>query len=157
MVIDITENLVNRFEAKVKVGRGCWAWQAAKTPLGYGFIKINGRMVGAHRASWLIYRGEIPPGKNILHECDNPNCVNPNHLSVGTQSKNISDMVKRGRGRIPRGEGHYLTRLTNADVVDIRGKYANGNVTQRELAKEYGVDRSSISKICSRKNWKHIE
>lgn len=89
-----------RFMAKVGVGDGCWEWQAGGTPTGYGTFYLGGRHVYAHRCMWELHHGQpIPPGRQINHHCDNPRCVNPAHLYLGTQSQNMYDAYSRGRKR----------------------------------------------------------
>lgn len=89
-----------RFWAKVRQGPGCWEWTAGKGgSLGYGYFHFAGRTVGAHRASYEHFYGPIPEGKIVLHLCDNPPCVNPLHLSVGTVHENNTDMTRKGRHR----------------------------------------------------------
>lgn len=112
----------------------------------------------AHRASWVMHKGPIPDGLFVLHRCDNPCCVRPSHLFLGTQLDNIRDMEAKGRANRffkypqPKGEKHYRAKLSDADVEDIRKRYSTGNVMQLELAKEFHVDPSNISYIVRRKS-----
>lgn len=88
--------LSERFWPKVLKGDGCWEWQGARTPKGYGLIRLDGGLVYAHRVSWLLAKGD--PGElHVLHHCDNPCCVRPDHLFTGTRADNMQDMVRKGR------------------------------------------------------------
>ena len=89
-----------RSSAIRKEGSDCWFWQKHKDRDGYGRIKFRGEMSLAHRVSYLIHRGPIPTGKCVLHKCDTPDCVNPNHLFIGTQADNMADMHNKGRGNM---------------------------------------------------------
>lgn len=155
-----------RFWSKVKVGYSdeCWIWQASLRPNGYGqFAPRHGTIWLAHRASWTITNGKIPDGMDVLHKCDNPPCVNPHHLFLGTQLDNTRDMIAKGRffyhlhpDKHAKGENHGSAKLTEKQVLEIRQKYSTGNYTQKELAEHYGVFNTLISRITLRKIWKHI-
>lgn len=140
------------FDRTTKVG-DCWVWNGAPVSGGYGRLKINRKSYLVHRLAYEICKGEIPAGLNVLHECDTPLCINPDHLIAGTQSKNICDMFARGRGEAQRGEFHYRSSLTAADVREIRN---NQHVRRAELAARYGVSASAIEKVILRATWKHI-
>jgi len=97
---------MKRFYAKVKIdpGTGCWEWAGTRTDKGYGKLKIKGKYVRAHRLSYLLHYGEIASGLYVCHHCDNPGCVNPQHLFLGDAADNAADMVKKGRKpRLPDG------------------------------------------------------
>ena len=92
------ETLAARFWSKVdRDETGCWTWLGAKTALKYGQIELDGRSIYAHRVSWELANGPIPSGLQVLHRCDNPPCVRPDHLFLGTQRDNITDMANKGR------------------------------------------------------------
>lgn len=91
---------------------------------------------------------------NVLHKCDNPRCVNPEHLFLGTQGDNMID--KKNKGRSPKGEWHCAAKLTAQDVIAIRERYAEGNISQAKLAAEYNVSRGGIADIVKRRNWRHV-
>jgi len=165
----IDEKMMARFWAKVDKngpivshvkGLGCcWLWKAATNSDGYGLVGVDGRTLRAHRVSWEIHNGPIPAGMCILHRCDNPACVNPAHLFLGTDADNIRDCVAKGRHvthPAPPGEGHRSAKLTDANVLEIRKLYAAGGVFQRELGERFGVSRQNISYILSRKAWAHV-
>lgn len=96
---DVDENTLHRFWIKVRKTRTCWLWRRAKSAHGYGQFHyfMGHKQIAAHRVSWLLAYGEIPEGMCVLHDCDNPVCVNPNHLFLGTQKDNIHDMQYKGR------------------------------------------------------------
>jgi hypothetical protein len=153
----------DRVHAHYKRGkkRECWLWLGHKNHNGYGTISAGAKGDGsvlAHRVAWeSANKRQIPRGKVILHSCDIPACVNPNHLVLGTQADNMADMLEKKRGKGPPrvlfGERHHDARFTEADVRLIRASPDNF----RALAKKYGVNPSSITKIRSRKTWKHID
>ncbi len=145
-----------RFWAKVnKHGpNNCWEWTAAKQGAGYGTIGVDGKVVQAHRYSYELHYGPIPEGMSVLHHCDNRACVNPDHLFLGTNADNIAD--KMNKGRQARGITHSRARLTEAQVIEIRRKYAKGHISHAMLAAEYHVSISAIANITQRITWKHI-
>lgn len=117
----------------------------------------------AHRVSWALHNGPIPPGIQILHKCDNPPCVRPTHLKLGTGKDNIQDMIRKGRDantRAPRpyhnGSENPAAKLTEEDIIAIRKEYAKGNVTHQILAERYGTSQTNIHLIVHRLKWKHI-
>jgi hypothetical protein len=137
---------------------GCWLWIAGRNACGYGCIAHAKRVWGlseslAHRISWLVHRGPIPARLRVLHRCDNPPCVNPAHLFLGTQQDNISDMVAKRRHRSSKpGERNGRARLTTERVNAIRAAHAAGRL-QIHLAAEYGVGVSTINRVVRRLNW----
>ena len=152
--------LAERFWEKVdKRGPSeCWLWTGAVMGQGYGHITNEGQQLRAHRVAWELTFGTIPEGMCILHHCDNKLCVNPKHLFIGTIMDNYTDMFQKGHSEIGgAGERHPNARLTAKQVLEIRRRYAEGNVTQRELADEYGIaTQSHISNIIHGHSWKHL-
>ncbi len=150
-----------RFWAKVQVGPGCWEWTGAKTSWGYGSLGVKCertiRTVGAHRLSYLLHHGEIPAGLFVRHTCDNPSCVNPGHLLLGTHAQNVEDKVRRGRLPDQRGEKNPYNKL-NADAVRQILDLLSGPSPprQKDIAAQFGVARTTIGSIKQRKNWAHI-
>lgn len=137
----------------------CWTWTGATNNCGYGMIKVNSKTVmSAHRVAWILFNNSIPTGKCVLHNCDNPSCVNPAHLFIGTQSDNMRDMAAKGRagtnGQF--GETSSNSKLTNAIVLYIK-QYPNYRGSCTELANKFGVVTSTISSIRHNKNWKHVK
>jgi len=131
---------------------GCWEWAGALNANGYGTFRKGGKVNAAHRVSYTIHVGAIPEGLLVRHKCDNPPCVNPAHLELGTQAQNVEDMVMRRRNRV--GERHHLTHLTEEDVREIRSRGVDErNVT---LAREFRVCEASIRNIIKRETWKSV-
>ena len=149
--------LEERFWAKVDV-RGpddCWEWLAGKTHNGYGMIGKGGRhngMLRAHRVSWELANGPIPDGLCVLHHCDNPGCVNPLHLWIGTNADNQQDMAQKGRANKARGERQGNSKLTEQDVHEIRAMLAR-DISQTVIAEKYDVARTTIGSINTGTNW----
>ena len=136
----------------------CWLWTASRTSAGYGHININGKMVLAHRLAWQFTCGPIPANLRVLHNCprgDNPACVNPAHLWLGTDADNIADMDAKGRGRRVRllGEQHGRAKLTEASVLEIRRLWACRSESQRALARRFGVCGTAVRAILTGRNW----
>jgi len=146
--------LTDRFWEKVDK-RGpdeCWEWRAARHKSGYGQFKYGGAMKQAHRVAWELINGPIPKGIWVLHHCDNPGCVNPAHLFLGTHQDNMADMDAKGRrwmGPMNRGERNGNANLREITVRTIR--IAAG--TQREIAKRFNTSQSRVSEIRTGKAW----
>ena len=131
---------IRRFEARVRKagGCGCWVWTGALNNGGYGRFVIGGREELAHRAAWMLYKGEIPDGLLVLHRCDNPGCVRSDHLFLGTHADNAMDKMLKGRGG--------TTKLSDEQVREIRAVRAEG-VKVRVIAEQFGVVTSTVSDI----------
>jgi hypothetical protein len=148
--------LAERFWEKVSKDGDCWLWTASLTRGGYGQFPLRkGVIRRAHRIAWELENGPVPNGLWVLHRCDNPPCVRPSHLFLGTPKDNSADMTAKGRHNTPLGSARPAARLSEADVITIRAARANGE-TGAALARRYGVHRSSIYHICNRDYWKHI-
>jgi hypothetical protein len=165
----------------------CWPWVGTLNAQGYGVIKRPGGRSGmarANRVSWELHNGPIPERMYVCHHCDNPACVNPAHLFLGTHAENMADAAQKGRRAaasrayraahpesIIRGARHYLTRtpglqrgelnrfsrLTEEQVREIRRRYAAGGILQRQLATIYGVTQTAISGVLRRRLWPHVD
>lgn len=148
----------NRYLPKVLDDSVCWNWQGCKNQGGYGVIgegRRQDRLLLAHRVAWEAHNAEpVPFGLKVCHHCDNPACVNPYHLFIGTQRRNMHDKVEKNRQT--KGEVHGTSKLTEAAVCEIRQRYLNGNITQKQLGAEYGVTRQTISSLVRNKHWTHI-
>lgn len=145
----LPKGVVARFWASVCKGPDCWIWTGYKRN-GYGSLWLDGRNEYAHRLSFLIHFGAVRKGKEVLHSCDVPSCVRPEHLFKGTQIDNIADMRAKGRGKNPpvhTGERHHMVTLTDAQVRNMRRDHQKGLLTQRALASRYGVRQSTVWRI----------
>ncbi len=139
-----------RFFSKVNFDgpNGCWIWEAGKDGDGYGLFKPAPKITHrAHRVSYEFFHGPIPSGMNVLHSCDNPSCVNPDHLLLGTHRENMEDMCHKGRQN---------TILTANDVCEIRRLHLVDKVPQKDIALAYKIVPSQVSKIVRRRNWAHV-
>lgn len=151
-VIPLADRFATKYEPVPEAG--CWLWIGGTNEHGYGIIGLGSRADGvakAHRVSWELSRGPIPAGLSVLHKCDTPACVNPDHLWLGTKRGNSRDMARKGRHRIPdnRGERSAGAKLTAAAVACIRLKEKTG----KEYARLFGVSKSAIYEIWRGKNW----
>jgi len=143
-----------RFWSKVNKTETCWLWTAS-TKNGYGRFMVDKKGWPAHRYSYTITNGEIPEALVVRHTCDNPPCVNPSHLLVGTNKENSADMIERNRHPRLKGEKHGRSKLTNDDVHEIR-ILRGFDFTYKELAKMYSVTFASIGRILNKRSWDHI-
>lgn len=152
------EEFVSRFWERTDVmgEDDCWVWKGYIKKEGYGQVSHQGKNVLAHRVSYTISIGEIPEGLLVLHKCDNPPCVNPKHLFIGTEADNMRDRDIKGRGNQPKGEKSGTHKLTETKVKQIRDKYSTGEFTKRELGREFGVTPENIHSIVRRETWRHI-
>lgn len=153
--------LEQRFWNYVQKTDSCWLWTGAQTWGGYGVIQSGsrkGKIVRAHRLSYVMHKGEFDEVLSVCHTCDNPPCVNPDHLFLGTRSDNMQDCSAKGRtrGNNYRGEDHHQAKLNDESVVWIRTAYAKGGTSLNQLAREFGVSKRSILNIVHRRVWKHI-
>ena len=131
----------------------CWEWMAARHYKGYGETTVGVRKKDkAHRVSWTLERGPIPDGMHVLHRCDNPPCVNPEHLFLGTNADNINDAIAKGRRAVR--ERHPRTKITQAQADEIRRRYDPGaKMFTTTLAREYGLSSRQVSGIIRFESW----
>ena len=167
-------SIEKRFWEKVKkLGEDdCWEWQGNRLKTGYGKFKVvvergKYKQEMAHRISFRLSKGPIPSGLIVCHTCDNPPCVNPNHLWVGTHADNSRDRDAKGRGRFF-GEKHGMSKLTPSDVLEIRKLYVESReryptlrgrkngLSQREIGEMFGVSQTQISRIIHNKRWRSV-
>ena len=138
----------------------CWEWQGATAGKGYGQFHYH-KTQYAHVSSYLFFIGSIPKrrGKKklfVCHSCDNPLCVNPKHLWLGTHQQNMDDMVNKGRQSHSLGEDASQSKLNTRKVLKIRRLYKTGKYSYSQLGKRYNVAISTIQHIVERRNWKHV-
>lgn len=152
-----------RFWSKVdkNADNGCWEWTGCIRN-GYGRISINDKMYQAHRVSWEIVNGEIPEGLFICHHCDNRKCIKPSHLFLGTNSDNMQDMIKKGRGNfnhpnIKIGEKNGASKLKNHEVRAIKHLAQSKIASINSLRKLYNISYNTIHCLLNEKTWKHIK
>jgi hypothetical protein len=159
----LAERLLNR----TALDGSCWVWTGYRDSKGYGRVgDATGRTVLVHRASYEVHVGSIPDGLCVLHHCDNPPCMNPAHLFLGTRVDNNHDMMRKGRiqrgdthwttrqpERIARGPKNGLSKLTPEAVATIRREYAAGGVTHRALAERFGVSRRAVTHVLAGSTW----
>jgi HNH endonuclease len=153
-----------RFWTFVNKTDTCWIWTGHLDKKGYGNIatgKKTPKTISAHRFSWIMHNGPILDGLHVLHRCDNPCCVNPDHLFLGTHKENMEDCKAKGRifktgEQRPRGEANPAAKLTAFTVLEIRRIHAEGKIRQKEIAKLFGISPYHVSDIVTRHTWKHI-
>lgn len=150
------QRITEAFEKSVIKGNKCWEWLGNIYPNGYGKFpcSINGVRPSAHRISWMIHYGIIPPDKIICHTCDNRSCTNPQHLFLGTQADNIRDMHEKNRGMI--GQTHVNSKLKKDDVIIIK-KLLKDRQSHTFISKQFNVCRATITSIKTGKTWAHIK
>jgi hypothetical protein len=175
-----TKPLEERFWEKVTiVGLDeCWLWVGGvfRNGMHYGQFQYEGRPHNAHRIAWVLTNGEIPTGVRVLHSCDNPPCVNPRHLFLGSDADNMKDMATKGRGRLQRpfnravgdrhgmhlhpervrrGEAHPRSILTDEVVLEVRRLHREGT-KQSDLSRQFGIEKTVLSKVVNRRTWRHL-
>ena len=131
---------------------GCWLWDGAVHGNGYGWVIRQYRQLQAHRVSWIIHRGEIPQGMCVLHKCDTPICVNPDHLFLGTHNDNARDRVRKRRGGDLSGKNNSQAKLTEENVRAIRADARS----QLAIAAAYGISQTNVGFIKRRITWQHV-
>jgi len=127
----------------LKNNNECWIWQGSLTSKGYGRIRVGEFSKRAHRVSYELNKGEIPESTHVLHRCDVPSCVNPDHLFLGTDQDNMNDRKDKDR---------LGFKLTTVDIHNIKDKFYNGE-TQVQLAREFEVSREHVNRIINEKRW----
>jgi len=135
---------------------GCWIWQGSKTKDGYGVLGHGrGKQLRAHRAAYMVKHGDIPQNVFVCHKCDNPLCINTDHLFLGTAKDNTQDMIQKKRRANLSGENHPSAKLDNEKIELIR-TYRKKGMLLAEIAKIFDVTFQTVSHICRGKAWKHI-
>lgn len=150
-----------RFWSKVAVESPseCWQWKAARmrnTKFDYGIFNFNGLKRHAHRIAWILTNGEIPNGVCVLHKCDNPPCVNPGHLFLGSKGDNARDRETKGRSHDRKWDSNGRAKLTLNQAKEIKHRASLGE-KRCDLAKQFGVSPVAVSYLCIGKNWKGLK
>jgi hypothetical protein len=143
------------FEERIKKTPSCWIWIGLLSPQGYGRIKIRQKQKVASRLSWEIHYGEIPKGMIICHKCDNPACVNPEHLFIGRHKDNTHDMIRKKRKHSNIGENNPMVILNEEKVKEIRKLHQSGKKI-KEIAEGYNLKYFTCLDVVNRRNWRHI-
>ena len=149
--MDIVERLLKH--SKINEATGCREWQRSKDRRGYGKTRMDGKGIKAHRASYLAFNGPIQDGLFVLHECDNPSCINPEHLTLGDQKKNMADASLRNR--VTRGTERKNAKLDESKIASMMMRFADG-ATSLELTAEFGVSMSTVHRVVRGEKWKHL-
>ena len=156
----IKQKKINDILGKVKVSAGlCLEWQGHKNSQGYGYVGHGGKTRRVNRLVYELVFGEIPDGMFVCHTCDNPSCVNPQHLFLGTPADNMQDMYNKNRQNdnknMPSGERHHNSKLKNRDIHKIRRLLKNGR-TQQYVADVFSVSQTTIYEIAAGRTWKNV-
>jgi hypothetical protein len=148
------KTIIDKFMAKVtpEPNSGCWLFDSSWLKGGYGQFVLNKKCKQSHRLSYEFFCGSIPDGYVVMHKCDVPCCVNPDHLMVGTMQQNIDDMFKKGRNPIQKGQSNNRSYLTNEQVIAIRSE----NGLYKDIACKYGITPATVGKIKRRERWSHL-
>jgi uncharacterized protein (DUF433 family) len=157
-------------KSEMVAGAGCHIWLGGLDKDEYGQTHYQGKNIRAHRIAWILANGAIPNGLVVMHRCDVPTCINPHHLSLGTNQENTTDKIRKNRLRVASGDSHYMrvrpgsrageksptSKLTEQQVRSILGKCSSGE-SRAKIATEFNVSRTCISAIATRRIWKHLE
>lgn len=134
----------------IRFDNGCWKWMAARHPDGYGNICVDARTLPAHKFFYMLFIGPVPVGMECCHTCDTPECVNPDHLFLGTHLDNMKDMAEKQRSTI--GERHSKAKLSDEAVRVIR----QSTESTSALAATFGVHANTINEVRARRRWQHV-
>jgi len=161
MSYNITDTDYQRFWSKVKIPQDyindCWIYQGGTNQDGYAAFQVKVSLKG-HKISYIYYHNKIVPPKGmcVCHNCDNPICVNPNHLFLGTHQDNMDDRSRKGRTHRHIGETNGRAKLVEQEVIDIRKLYDSKKFSVMDLSKMYGLGWTAMDHLVKRKTWKHI-
>lgn len=145
-------NPLKRLMKNIKENNSCWMFGNRNV---HNMFLLEGKNIGAHRASWILHKGNIPKGLCICHHCDNPGCINPDHLFLGTYQDNMQDMIKKGRGNAPKGEKTRTCKLKERDVLKMR-ELKKQNISYKKIADIFGVGSTTAFFAIKGITWKHI-
>lgn len=155
-MVYIYNNIEDRLKNYINKTDTCWLWIGHKNENGYGLVTVGrGKQVRAHRYMYEKYNGKIKDNLLVCHKCDVRNCVNPDHLFLGTQKENMSDASNKSRigYKSFHGESHPMSKLTMAKAEEIRSLWAKGGLYQREIGERFGVSQAVVSKIIKGELW----
>lgn len=154
--LPISERILTRITCR---DDGCHIFEGAKDSDGYGRVKLNGVGIAVHRWMYEHNFGAVPQGNHVLHKCDTPACVNPEHLFLGTHAENMADKAAKGRSKnVPIGHSHKrpMAKINDEKAKQIKELLRRG-YRQADIARDFGVSRNLISEISLGKTWRHIE
>lgn len=163
MAVDLqklrADGRVPRFIDKILVGDDCWEWLGVRRA-GYGMFRtVSGPKASkeqASRVSYTLFIGDIPEGMDVCHHCDNPGCVRPSHLFVGTHTDNMRDAARKGRMGTMKGDSHPHSKLTVQSASEIKALLTESDLKQEEIASLYGVCKATVSHIATERCWRHV-
>ena len=148
-----------RFWSKVDKSGECWLWTGCRDRRGYGRFRFRGRTSLAHRVSWTLTHGQPSDDLFVLHRCDTPSCVNPDHLFMGTQTDNMRDCSSKGRtsrhASSLHGNNNGNSRFTPEQVRQMRTMHSNGH-SRVDISKRFGASKTSVAYIVTRRYWRHF-
>ena len=140
-------SVLNRFWSKVDKPSNCWTWTSSTNPAGYGDFNFHGKTMLAHRLAWILTNGEVPDGMFVLHHCDNPACVNPEHLFLGRHIDNMHDCRRKNRtGRLCGDDSHH-SKVTAADIREMVRLYESKEANQAQIADKYNIHPATVSRL----------
>lgn len=147
-----------RFLEKIKKDpiTGCWEWTASKRN-GYGRIGVDGKHLSAHRLSYQLFVGPIKSGLVICHKCDNPGCVNPDHIFIGTQSDNMTDMHNKGRSSMTFKKGHTINHKLSVEIIrQIKAEVIDGILNAKQIGQKLGVKHQTVCDIRAGRRYANV-
>jgi hypothetical protein len=152
--IDPDAKLLMRWASRVEIGDGCWGWHGSTNDKGYPHLKVAGTVELAHRVGYRLLVGPIPAGMFLCHHCDNPGCVKPGHMFIGTHDDNMRDMVSKGRAC--KGERQPNSKLTENAAREIKRLLRAGERTSRSIAAQFGIHEQTVAGIKQGRTWRHV-
>ncbi len=150
---------IEKFMKHIEIIGSCWIWTASKHLFGYGQITLNKKKYAAHRASWLLFKGKIPIGISVCHNCpdgDNASCCNPDHLFLASQADNIRDTFSKNRGNPPKGERCRTAILNKEKVLEMK-KLRKTGMFYKDIAKLYNISQSTALYAIKGQTWKDVK
>lgn len=160
----LNKPLEQRLHDAIKINNnGCWEWVKNRNKDGYGGLRYKSKTWMAHRLSYTFYKGPIPEGMLVCHKCDNPPCINPDHLFIGNNSDNMMDAYRKGRWKgvlgyrkkTCKGENHWYSKFKPEIILEIRKLFKSG-LRIIDICNKYNMNHATVSDICKRRSWKHL-